>query len=117
MFTVSESPISPTNCQPPFYLPRTSDHPCNDVLKDLFDRTKKLFPDRVQLLDNTPISLPQLGQNPEDVKAAIALRIFVLVGKKVKEWRESGQHGAIDGLHRGDVVEPNFELVPYEWNQ
>jgi hypothetical protein len=100
MFTVSESPMKPTKCQPPYYLPRTSDHPCNDVLKDLFDSSKKIFPERVNLLDNSPISLPQLGQNRDDVAAAIALRIFVFVGKKVQEWRASGQYGAIDGLHR-----------------
>ncbi|KAL3903571.1 MAG: hypothetical protein SGILL_010395 [Bacillariaceae sp.] len=114
MFTVNESPMSPTNCLPPYFLPRTSDHPCNDVLKDLFAESKKTFPDRVHLLDNTAISLPQLGEHTEDVKAAIALRIFVLVGKKVAEWREAGQQGLIDGLHRGDKVEPNFDLVAYE---
>jgi hypothetical protein len=116
MFTVNESPMAPTNCLPPCYLPRTSDHPCNDVLKDLFDRSKTTFPDRVNLLDNTAISFPQLGENPYDVQAAIALRIFVLVGKRVREWRKSGQVGRENGLHRNGAVEPNFELVPYpDW--
>jgi hypothetical protein len=113
MFTVNESPMNPTNCFPPYFLPRTSDHPCNDVLKELFGKNKANFPERVHLLDNTAISLPHLGDNMEDVKAAVALRIFVLVGKKVAEWREAGQQGLIDGLHRGDNVEPNFELVAY----
>lgn len=114
MFTVNESPRQATNCRGPFYLPRTSDHPCNDALKDLFDSTKKTFPERVHLLDNTALSLPQLVENRGDVFAAIALRIFVLVGKKVGEWRRSNQIGQIDGLHRGDNIEPNFELVAYE---
>jgi hypothetical protein len=114
MFTVNESPMTSTNCLAPYFLPRTSDHPCNDVLKDLF--AKKTFPDRVHLLDNTALSLPQLGENLDDVQAAIALRIFVFVGKKVQEWRASGQEGRIDGLHRGDTVEPNFDLAPYpDW--
>jgi hypothetical protein len=121
MLTVTESPRSATNCQPPYYLPRTSDHPCNDVLRDLFNGDNvggsqggSLFPQRVHLMDNTAISLPQLGENRDDVIAAIALRIIVEVGKKVGEWRESGQIGLIDGLHRADKVEPNFALVPYE---
>jgi hypothetical protein len=124
MFTVNESPIAPTACIEPYYLPRTSHHPCNDVLFHLFynsdstDRKKKSK--RVHLLDNTMIALPQsMLQSAKDVvsknvvTATIALRIFVFVGKKVKEWRDAGQHGAIDGLHRGENVEPNFELVPY----
>lgn len=114
MFTVNESPMAPTNCLPPYTLKRTSDHPCNDVLKALF--AKNTFPERVHLLDNTALTLPQLGDNAEDLKAAIALRIFVFVGKRVQDWRNSGQEGRIDGLHRGEEVEPNFELVPYpEW--
>ncbi|KAG7366383.1 hypothetical protein IV203_029053 [Nitzschia inconspicua] len=116
MFTVNESPMNPTNCFPPYIARRTSDHPCNDVLKELFLGEKKIFPERVHFLDNTALSLPQLGENQEDVTAAIAMRIFVFVGKRVQEWRESGQEGKIDGLHRGGVVEPNFDLVPYmDW--
>lgn len=45
----------------------------------------------------------------------VALRIFVIVGKKVKEWRMDQQEGLIDGLHRGTNVEPNFQLVAYNW--
>lgn len=69
-------------------------------------------------MDNSAVSLPRLGEHLEDVKAVIALRIFALVGKTVQEWRESGQVGRIDGLHRGENIEPNFELVPYpDWQQ
>ena len=115
MFTVNEAPSRATNCHSPF-LPRTSDHPCNDALRDLF--SKKTLQSRVQLMDNTDISLPQLGENALDVFSVIALRIFVIVGKRVQEWREAGQVGHVNGLTRGDKEEPNFELVPYTgWNK
>ena len=129
IFTNSESPISPTSCTPPYYLPRSSHHPCNDVLLfDLFNPYKeKKFSNRVHLLDNTMISLPQSllqpsGNSKSVVVATIALRIFVLVGKKVEEWRAAGQVGQVDGLHRRrdgkDIIEPNFELVPYnDWKK
>lgn len=113
-FSVTEPPMRATNCHSPV-MRRTSDHPCNDVLKDLFGGSKtKLFPERVHFLDNTDLSMPQLDENRADVLAVIALRIFVLVGKRVAEWRAAGQKGNIDGLHRNGVVEPNFELVPYK---
>ena len=135
MFTVSESPVFPTSCVSRYYLPRSSHHPCNDVLFDLFDSKKpKKFSNRVHLLDNTMISLPQslLQSTANDdsssdnakrsksvITATIALRIFVLVGKKVDEWRAAGQVGLINGLHRmkdgQKIVEPNFELIPYTW--
>jgi hypothetical protein len=114
MFTVMESPTKSSKCHTPT-LPRTSDHPCNDILKALFQAGS--FPERVYLLDNTDLSLPRLGDNSDDIAAVVALRIFVLIGKRVKEWREKGQIGTIKGLVRGDVTEPNFELVPYTgWN-
>lgn len=115
MFTVLESPVTPTNCHQPS-LPRTSDHPCNDALKDLFRNSP--FPERVRFLDNTDVTLPHLGENSEDVTTAIALRIFVFVGKQVETWRAKGQVGGIKGLRRGDILEPNFELVPYlDWGK
>jgi hypothetical protein len=84
-------------------------------LKKLFRESP--FPSRVQLLDSTEITLPQLDENRKDVVAAIALRIFVFVGKQVKEWRASGQVGKQSGLVRGDKTEKNFELSPYTgWN-
>lgn len=125
MFTVSESPIAPSSCVAPYFLPRTSHHPCNDALFNLFresgdPKKPREFSERVHLLDNTKISLPpsllQIANGniqKQIVDATIALRIFVLVGKKVQEWRAAGQHGQVDGLHRGGLVEPNFDLVPY----
>lgn len=85
---------------------------CNDVIKDLF-RTDA-FPERVHLFDNTDLSKPQFDQNGNDVLAAIALRVFVAVGKQVSDWRATSQKGMIDGLHRNSGVDPNFDLVPYE---
>jgi hypothetical protein len=110
MFTVFESPAEASNCLPQS-LPRTSDHPCNVALKSLFQDSP--FPKRVQLLDTTELVLPQLGENKADVAAAIALRIYVFVGKKVQEWRDKGQKGTVSGLERGGKTEPNSEMVPY----
>ena len=85
------------------------------ALKHLFQNSP--FPSRVKLLDTTAIALPQLGYNPEDVAAAVALRVFVFVGKQVRKWRSEGQEGKKDGLVRGSKLEPNFELIPYTgWN-
>ncbi|KAL3945438.1 MAG: hypothetical protein SGBAC_000491 [Bacillariaceae sp.] len=114
-FTVMESPAQPSNCLP-HNLPReTQDHPCNIALKHLFRNSP--FPSRVKLLDTTEITSPQLGYHPEDVAAAIALRVYVFVGKQVRLWRRQGQEGKKDGLVRGGKVEPNFELIPYtEWS-
>ena len=112
MFTVNEPPSQATNnCHTPT-LPRTSDHPCNDALRDLF--SKGSLQSRVQLLDNTDLTLAQLGENKQDTMAVIALRIFVLVGKRVEEWRAAGQTGFIGGMKRGEVVEPNFPLIRYD---
>jgi hypothetical protein len=124
-------------CQEDRFLPRTTDHPCNDVIKHLFASNKGSvaaaaaagFPERVKLLDNTDLSLPwayvslpgeqgqddqQQQQQAEDlILANIALRIFVVAGKQVADWRAVGQYGKVDGLHRNGKIEPNFELVPY----
>ena len=110
MFTVMESPVAPTNCVEPV-LPRSSHHPCNTALLELFRSSP--FPERVRLMEATDISLPQLGENSKDVATAIALRIFVLVGKQVADWRSHNQIGTVNGLQRGQHLEPNFELVPY----
>lgn len=110
-FTVNEPPMKASNCHSP-KVPRSTNHPCNDVLKDLF--RAESFPNQVHLLDNTDISSPQFDENRSDILTNIALRVFVLVGKGVAEWRAMGQAGKIDGLHRNGTVEPNFELVPYE---
>jgi hypothetical protein len=120
MLTVNEAPMHASNCHAPT-MTRSTDHPCNDVLKHLFRPESKLFPDQVRLLDNTDLSLPQFDKNRPDITAVIALRIYVLVGKQVADWRAMGQHGAVDGLHRNNTVEPKYEtkeyLVPYdEWS-
>jgi hypothetical protein len=89
-----------------------------------------LFPPRVHLIDNTDLVLALMmttkgGNHHRDdnfnitydfLLANIALRIFVAVGKGVTDWRNIGQHGLIDGLHRNDTVEPNFPLIPYDWS-
>lgn len=114
MFSVMESPARPTNCLEPS-LSRSSQHPCNTALHGLFQNSP--FPERVRYLDTTEITLPQLGENLKDVATAVALRIFVFVGKQVGEWRSNGQVGNVNGLKRGDIQEPNFELVPYnDWS-
>jgi hypothetical protein len=126
-------------CHEDRFLPRTTDHPCNDVIKHLFNTKNRngssaaaaaapaLFPERVKLLDTTDLALPwapspfssleqqqKEGQKYQElVLANIALRIFVVAGKQVADWRAVGQHGEIDGLHRNGEIEPNFELVPY----
>ncbi len=114
MMTINESAIGTKSCNSQF-LQKTSNHPCNDALKDLFAHSG--FPDRVRLLDNTDISGPMWGHGSGDVWTAIGLRIFVLVGKQVEIWRNAGISGGVDGLTRNGVVEPNFELVRYDWSQ
>ena len=85
--------------------------------------SQQSFPDRVRLMDNSVISLPQFAavgnhSADKDVATAIALRIFAFVGKQVAEWRSKGQVGNIKGLRRGDNLEPNFELVAYtDWGK
>ena len=117
IFTTLESPLHTTNCHSEcMYLPRSTNHPCNDVLRDLF--ASHPFSSRVQLLDNTDISSSMPIRNKHmqfTMQYLVALRIFVIVGKKVKEWRMDQQEGLIDGLHRGTNVEPNFQLVAYNW--
>jgi len=115
--SANELPMQASNCRDPRILPRTTDHPCNDVLKDLFlSRAKDaIFPrEQVRFLDNTDLSAPRFDEDRDAVLAVIAIRIFVLVGAQVTEWRAMGQEGKIDGLHRNGAVEPNFELVPYQ---
>lgn len=125
IFTTMESPLRSANCHSKCtYLPsRSTNHPCNDILQDIFSSSP--FSSRVQLMNNTDVSIPvtireteeqrQIRQVQRNVSLIIALRTFVLVGKKVHEWRQNHQEGKIDGLHRGNVVEPNFELVAYNW--
>lgn len=114
MFTVSEPAFHATHCADADHV-RTTDHPCNEVIKALF--RSEAFPKQVHLMDNTDVALPRFGEAEDDVMAIIAMRCFVAVGKGVKDWRDMGQRGLIDGLHRNDKVEPNFELVAYtDWD-
>jgi len=131
IFTVMQPPMEATNCHNTVAKDSTvsklgqksSEHPCNIILKDLFrehieeSHMSPVFPNRVRLLDNSDLSLPQWNREGyADIIAAVALRIFVLVGHRVKEWRDVGQSGIVKGLMRNGVLEPNFELVPYNWS-
>ena len=124
LFTWSHSPIDSRHCHSP-YLPWTNNHPCNDVLFKLFDpQEPSVFPSRVKLLDNTDLTTPYLENKDimtilrPYVLAAIALRIYVLVGEQVAIWRAAKQIGKVDGLHRNGKIEPNFQLVPYQkWGE
>ena len=116
----NNEPISvSTNCHAPYVLPRTTDHPCNDVIRGLMRHG--VFESRVNLMDNADLTLPLFddleSKHRDQIFANIALRIFVLVGKGVQDWRDRGQQAWADGLHRNGKVEPNFELIPYDWNQ
>jgi hypothetical protein len=116
ILTVNEPPMLASNCYDPD-LPRSTDHPCNDVIKRLFLPGAERFPERIHLLDNTDLVLPQFGQDRDNVLANVAMRIFVAVGKGVSDWRAMGQIGLVDGLHRNNTVEPNVVLTPYkDWN-
>jgi hypothetical protein len=99
MFTVNSA--NPKACYSP--VNRTSHHPCNDALFEIFD--SKVLPSNVRLVDNTDISNPQMGENPKDVAATIAMRIAALIGSQVDTWRASGQYAAKKGLHRNGVLE------------
>ena len=83
------------------------------------NQDKELFPaadqDRIRLLDNTDISQALIGTNvgttqghprPLDVLGIIALRLYVVMGKQIQEWRDMGQIGLIDGLHRNTSGPP-----------
>jgi len=113
-FSLIEPPMRTANCHGPWTLPRTTDHPCNEVLRNLFlGPANAHMPPNVHFLDNTDLSLPQFEENRADILAVIAHRVFIIVGKGVAEWRRIGQRGEIDGLHRNGTVEPNFVLEPY----
>lgn len=115
MHSVIESPETTNNCHSP-ELAKSSDHPCNAALKKLFKNSGSL-PKRVQLLDNTDLTLPQLGENMNQVITVVALRDAVNVGKKVKEWRLNSQQGAFDGMMRKGEKFPYNDLGAYtDWN-
>jgi len=115
LLTNNEAPGKAKNCQQaPFLFPQSTDHPCNAVIRSLFQ--EEVFPSRVHLLDNADLVLPSHEEIRDDVLANIALRILVAVGKGVSDWRAVGQHAWADGLHRNNITEPNFELVAYDWS-
>ena len=127
LLTWTESAVGTPHCHTPF-LPWSNQHPCNDVLHNLFQQDPPVFPSRVKLLENTDLTLPvdvdgssggieKTSMRPY-LLAAIALRIFVIVGEQVAAWRQVGQIGKIDGLYRNGEVEPNFKLEPYlHWGE
>jgi hypothetical protein len=113
MHTVMESPETTNNCHSP-ELAESSDHPCNVALKELFKNSP--LAKRVQLLDNTDLTLAQLGENMDEVITVVALRDAVNVGKKVQEWRVNNQNGVFDGMMRKGEKFP-FHLGVYtDWN-
>lgn len=113
LLTWMQPPMYASNCLDRF-LPKTTDHPCNDVLRYLFDSNEPVLPPQVKFLDNTDITSPLFENVHDDSIANAALRVFPLVGQQVATWRKAGQVGKIDGLHRQGQVKPNFELNPYE---
>ncbi len=116
MLTVNESAIGTKNCHTP-HLMKSSRHPCNAALVELFATSN--FPKRVRLLDNTDISdvSTSLEGYTDEVSLAIALRIYVIVGKQVKVWRDAGIVGNVHGVSVNGVVKPNFDLLEYDWSQ
>lgn len=118
ILTATEPSMTAKSCHP-LGSSRSTEHPCNDILKGMFRQGSEKFPTgQVHLMDNTDVAQPQFDQNYPDVLANVAMRIFVAVGKGVADWRAIPQQGLIDGLHRNGTVEPNPILFPYEqWNQ
>ena len=114
LLSVNEPPVRASNCHSPT-LPRTTDHPCNDVLKGLFEPGKEVFPEQVHFLDNSDLVLPRFGQDQKSILANIAMRIFVAIGKGVSDWRAQGQAAKHDGVRRNGTLYPNFELIPFNW--
>lgn len=125
IYTTMESPMNSRNCHS-LTGKRSTEHPCNVVLKELFAQNSSPFTNRVRLLDNTDLTNPQLYQNLQslesnlalrkDILAVVALRTFIVVGYQVAEWRKNKQVGHINGLTKGDKEYPNFELIPYDFS-
>lgn len=112
--TMLSHPIKSNQCHSPI-LPRTTNHPCDDVLLDLFKR--RTLPSRIKLLDNRELVMPLWSEEASEILSLVALRTFVFVGKGVADWRAVGQRGTVKGLERNGGLEPNFELIPYrDWS-
>ena len=114
IFTTMEQAMGTKNCHSPLGQ-RSTEHPCNVALREIFKSSG--FSSRVRLLDNTHLSNPQQDGFYEDILAAVALRIFIIVGNQVKVWRAHKQVGHVKGLTRGEKEYGNFELVPYDFSQ
>ena len=96
------SELTSTLCHEPYLYHRTTDHPCNDVIRGVL--LSNMFQKRVHLMDNSDIVLPAYDVTTEKVLANIAMRVFVAVGKGVADWRARGQRGRVDGLHRNCLL-------------
>ena len=115
MMSMIESPEERRNCYDS-HLPTSSIHPCNMALKELFEDIDPFEP-RVRLLDNTDLTLPQLGDSKKQTATVIALRSAVLIGKQKQEWTKAGLRSTERGWLRGDQAINSVDLVPYtEWS-
>ena len=86
LFTWMQPPKQATSCHSPI-MNRTTDHPCDDLLKNLFHPGKRTFPARVHLLDNTDITLPLLNEGSSSKALVnVALRTYVVAGQQVAQW-------------------------------
>jgi hypothetical protein len=101
MFTVTTN--NPRACHSPSSMRYSHLHPCNDALFQIFE--SRTLPWNVRLVDTTDITNAQFGENHPDVSATIAMRIAALIGDQVQTWRQKGQIGKVDGLHRNGTVE------------
>ena len=122
MLTVNEPPMNAAKsgmcASSSSTTARSSIHPCNDVLFDIFGNAEKNnLPPRVRLMDNTPIVHPQFDQNRQDIVAAIAMRIYIIVANQVSSWRKANQKGIKEGLMRNGTLEPNEDLVPFNFTE
>ena len=121
IFSTMEPSINTKNCYSPIGK-LTTEHPCNAVLKDLFQESP--FSSQVRFLDNTDLTNPQYISKDDpnalalrkDILSVVALRVFIVVGWQVTQWRSMNQIGHINGLTKGDKEYPNFELIPYDFS-
>jgi len=93
----------------------------NQAIYDMLRSKDDLFsaPERIKVLDNTdltPTTILHTGIRALDIVGVIALRTYVILGKQVQEWRVKGQRGEVDGLHRGNAIEPHPVEDNYKWN-
>jgi hypothetical protein len=93
LMTVNSPPMSSTSskmCHSPSRF--THNHPCNDAIFELFDKSRRNgFPSQIKLMDNTDLRDPQFGANLKDLYAVISMRVFSLISAEVKGWRRRNQ--------------------------